>query len=487
MSKITKTEIRMYRMGTGDCFALKFFAGNKLKFKMMIDCGTWQGSKNELTPFVTNLKKYVDNHVDLLVVTHEHKDHVHGFDACKELFQQDFAADRVWMGWTEKDSDSKVRQWQREYGQQKEAVAMAAQRLQAIVGDPTFAQRLGVEANGAGLLASRKNFSEALTGLADLHLNAATGYVGLLAGMKVVKESLGKDKTDYHKPGTIIDNIEKLPGIRFYVLGPPLTWAQAKKEAGGKGESYDHNKDLALGTAFAAAMLDAGTGQAGGANPFDEAYHLQQVTVPKDRYNDPETDWRKIDHEWLLSAGSLALRVNSITNNLSLALAIEFEDSGRIMLFPGDAEFGSWASWHKIPWTAPSRTPGKHLTEDLLNRTVFYKVAHHLSHNGTAERLGLEMMNHPDLAAMATLDYQVISSGWKSTMPNRAIIGELLNRTKGRLMIMKEDNLFFDKAGQIPLATKIQEARGRMTAQERQAFSADYRDNPLYLQYTVRA
>ncbi len=107
-----------------------------------------------------------------------------------------------------------------------------------------------------------------------------------------------------------------------------------------------------------------------------------------------------------------------MTNNLSLALAIGFEDSGRVMLFPGDAEYGSWASWHKINWTEPSRTPGTHLTEDLLNRTVFYKVAHHLSHNGTAQRLGLEMMRAPDLAAMATLDYSVISNGWTTTMPN---------------------------------------------------------------------
>jgi len=47
MSKVTHVEIRMYRLGTGDCFALKFFSGSKKDptFKILIDAGTWSGSK----------------------------------------------------------------------------------------------------------------------------------------------------------------------------------------------------------------------------------------------------------------------------------------------------------------------------------------------------------------------------------------------------------------------------------------------------------
>ena len=55
MSKITNVEIRMYRMGTGDCFALKFFAGKREKFKMLIDAGTWEGSKDHLTPALNQI------------------------------------------------------------------------------------------------------------------------------------------------------------------------------------------------------------------------------------------------------------------------------------------------------------------------------------------------------------------------------------------------------------------------------------------------
>ena len=492
MSKITHTEIRMYRMGTGDCFVLKFFAGAALKFKMLIDCGTWSGSTAHLTPYIQNLKAYVDNHVDLLVVTHEHKDHVHVFDACENLFTQGFTIDKVWMGWTEKDTATKVKQWQKDYGQQKIALFHAARELKAAVNDPAYAAQLQHEANGFGILKSRKNFAATLEALTDLQVNTGGGafaaYAGLLAGMEVVKKKLGPNKIDYFGPGDIIANLPQLPGIKFYVLGPPLSWEDVKKEAGGDGESYDHNKDISLSAAFAAAVLDQAPGGGNGAAPFDTSYDRDPAPASnpiQQAYAAPGNEWRKIDHDWLLGAGSLALRINSMTNNLSLALAIEFE-GGRVMLFPGDAEYGSWASWHKINWTEPSRTPGKHLTEDLLNRTVFYKVAHHLSHNGTAQRLGLEMMKDPDLAAMATLDYSVISNGWTTTMPNRAILAELLTRTKGRLMVMNEKELFFDKQNTIPLGDRIRSARSQMSKKLKKDFTRDYVEDPLYLQYTVR-
>jgi hypothetical protein len=96
------------------------------------------------------------------------------------------------------------------------------------------------------------------------------------------------------------------------------------------------------------------------------------------------------------------------------------------------------------------------------------------------------MMEDPDLAAMATLDYTVISNGWTTTMPNRAILAELLTRTKGRLMVMNEEDLFFDRENQIPLAGRIQSARDQMSAKIKTDFARDYVEDPLFLQYTVR-
>jgi hypothetical protein len=206
-----------------------------------------------------------------------------------------------------------------------------------------------------------------------------------------------------------------------------------------------------------------------------------------DLYTDSKNSWRKIEEDWLMSAGSLALRVNSMTNNQSLVLAIEAEGSKKVMLFPGDAEFGSWASWHKIDWKGLAGPNKIHYTQDLLNRTVFYKIAHHMSHNGTAQRQGLEMMIDPELTAMATLDYSSIAPAWKNTMPNRAMLKELLVRTKGRLIIMNEENLFYDFKEREPLTDKIKAARMKMTTQEFENFQKNLEvdEKNRYFELTV--
>jgi hypothetical protein len=174
--------------------------------------------------------------------------------------------------------------------------------------------------------------------------------------------------------------------------------------------------------------------------------------------------------------------MNSMTNNLSLVLAIEFIKSGKVLLFPGDAEFGSWKSWHGIDWEAKVK---KLTTENLLNRVVFYKVAHHLSHHGTARSIGLDMMTDPELVAMATLDYDVIPPGWKSTMPNVGIIKDLLEKTKGRTIVMNTDKLLFDRKDNTPLEPKIKEYRKRMTAEEREAFKKSLEESEHYISVTL--
>ena len=100
--------------------------------------------------------------------------------------------------------------------------------------------------------------------------------------------------------------------------------------------------------------------------------------------------------------GQFALQLDGAVNNTSLVLAIELTESGKVLLFPGDAQVGSWLSWHEYKW---KKTENEQLTKDvtaesLLKNTVLYKVSHHGSHNATVSDKGLEMMSHPELVAM---------------------------------------------------------------------------------------
>ncbi|WP_353778483.1 hypothetical protein [Winogradskyella sp. 3972H.M.0a.05] len=485
MEEIKDVEIRMYRAGTGDCFVLKFFSDTSEIFTMMIDGGTWSGTKKELQVIVKDLKNYVGNKIDLLVITHEHKDHVYLFSACEELFTNDFDVDEVWMAWSEDDQDETVKEWKEKYGQKKRALALASERIDKGIKNQNVISQLKNGFQGEKVVNRFKNFASSLNDFKALHFSVdkKKKYKGGLKGMEVVKNQISKDNIRYCKPGNI-EKISKLEGVNFYILGPPLS-IDAIKDHGRtaeEGDLYDHNEILRRSDSFSAAITN--TNSSDNISPFDPSYYSNRTSIKK-YYNDETEAWRTIDLDWLVSgAGNLALRVNSGINNLSLAMAIEFEDSKKVMLFPGDAEFGSWKSWHQIDWEETGAKK-KHLTEDLLNRTVFYKVAHHLSHNGTAKEKGLKMMKSSDLVAMATLDFKKISSNWKSTMPNRGILKDLINQTRGRLIIMNEEDLFYDFDEKVPISERIKDERKRLTDKEKSKFNASYKEHKLYKQYKL--
>ena len=162
---------------------------------------------------------------------------------------------------------------------------------------------------------------------------------------------------------------------------------------------------------------------------------------------DPQ-EWRRIDDDWLEVAGPLALRLDSDTNNTSLVLAVELVESGKVLLFPGDAQVGNWLSWEKLSWSVPGGR-GESVTvtaADLLRRIVLYKVGHHGSHNATLREKGLELMNGTELTAMIPVDEAAArNKGW-TRMPFLPLLKRLEEKTGGR--ILRSDRgpagLYFD-------------------------------------------
>jgi hypothetical protein len=146
--------------------------------------------------------------------------------------------------------------------------------------------------------------------------------------------------------------------------------------------------------------------------------------------------WRQIEEDWIDSTGQLAIAVNSYTNNTSLALAIEFESSGKVLLFPADAQSGNWISWHNPEVSSSLKKNGGKDADDLLAKTVLYKVGHHGSHNGTASKSGLDKMNDPGLVAIMPLVQNKIPSQWggSKNFPAKALYKELIKKTNGAIL-----------------------------------------------------
>ncbi|MBL0112563.1 MAG: MBL fold metallo-hydrolase [Saprospiraceae bacterium] len=104
---INEVVIRMYCHGFGDCFLLTYLSNDIPAYRMLIDCGMLTGDSDRLKQCIENIKTDCDNHLDLVVQTHEHKDHISGFnlkDKSKKLIWDSIEVDNVWLAWTENTS-----------------------------------------------------------------------------------------------------------------------------------------------------------------------------------------------------------------------------------------------------------------------------------------------------------------------------------------------------------------------------------------------
>lgn len=83
--------VRHYCQGIGDCHLLSFPREDGDSYFILIDCGVHagvSGGADKIREVVADIAT-VTKRVDLLVVTHEHWDHVSGFVGAAEAFEID--------------------------------------------------------------------------------------------------------------------------------------------------------------------------------------------------------------------------------------------------------------------------------------------------------------------------------------------------------------------------------------------------------------
>jgi len=209
-------------------------------------------------------------------------------------------------------------------------------------------------------------------------------------------------------------------------LDDSVLWA-----AGGDQDDQDWDPFAPFDNAWSHSLSDLVGGKAPG----------RLADFLADRYvgpasSTPETDlsWRRVDGAWLATAGQLALALDNATNNTSLAFALELVESGKVLVFPADAQVGNLLSWHAVKWKDSQET-----VTTLLKRTVFYKVGHHGSHNATLKEKELELMPAQGLTAFIPVDHEMAVKKHWGQMPLPALIDALKARTGGQLVRIDED------------------------------------------------
>jgi len=434
----------MYRQGLGDCFLITF-QQNGSPFHILIDCGVLVGTAESMKRIVEHVRDTIRGgkttgkaRIDIVVATHEHKDHLSGFNQARELFNRDFDFGAVWLGWTENLTKEEIKKI-------KEARRNAALMLRDTLGSP-LAAGAGAQLGGVDSLL---RFSE----------DDDTTGSGKIADALEYLKLRGKDAGDlrYLEPGTGPFGVNGLDGVRVYVLGPPrdpiLLKSSEVTEAQKRDDVIYHlSRTGAAGIdALRAAVAPPVGAGADRYYPFATEHRIPRgnphfaaiQSFVANTYDDPSQEWRRIDQDWLSAFGQVALDLDNDTNNTSLVLAFEFADTDQVLLFVGDAQVGNWQSWAKVEYNVPGRT--KPLpAHDLLARTVFYKVGHHCSHNATLKKGGLELMQDEDLVAFIPLDKATakaqgkkdangIPKGWD--MPAAPLFTALEDRAKKRVVI----------------------------------------------------
>lgn len=410
--------VRMYRHGLGDCFLLAFGTLKEEQKYILIDCGVLLGTPDAnaiMNRVVSNIQKATGGHLHSLIITHEHWDHISGFMQAQEEFKK-IEVDQVWFSWTEDPKNPLARELRKRRKLALDTLSLALKRASS----------------------SKSKYTSRVQGIWEFfgtELGAAS--IRTEEALDWVKKKWTEHR--YCKPGGEPLTIAGLPNVRFFVLGPPLDKKYIRKSSPAKGEVYlnDHlSGELglylkALGAFGAPGKRFSDQGDEG--SPFNPAYVCKpgEHTIDElyERYRSEE--WRTIETDWLGTAGDLALQLDSHTNNTSLVLAIELSPNGHVLLFPGDAQVGNWLSWDDVAWS------GKYnqiTTQDLLARTVLYKVGHHGSHNATLKEKGLERMTSSELVALIPVNREMArKKKWR--MPYKPLWDRLSELTSGRVVL----------------------------------------------------
>jgi glyoxylase-like metal-dependent hydrolase (beta-lactamase superfamily II) len=409
--------IRMYRLGVGDCFLVRFpRAGGDLK--ILVDCGVHQsqpGGPGLMAKVIDDLHATTNGKLDLIIATHEHYDHLSGFPAMLEKFGKS-SAGQIWAPWCQDENDT--------FGKE---LRVKKERALTALTDAHARMNLAGDSGRAGQLGS------------------VLGFFGDDAGKKLrsfgaALKALCPDNIDYLEPGEPpLELIEDQ--LRAFVLGPPRNRQLLRRaDPSKKDVTQVYNFDSYMGLLEQIEpALDKEP-----MRPFDNRYALPlegskalsffqrrywapasapdpaAATIPASDNNthhiDTGQDWRRIDGDWLGAATTLAMQLDVETNNTSLVIAFELgpkRKGGPVLLFAADAQVGNWLSWQDVKWTFEGREVSG---PDLLKRTIVYKVGHHASHNATLNKQGLELMTSLEMALVPTDAVMAKSVKW-GTLP----------------------------------------------------------------------
>lgn len=329
-----KLLIRLFDVGLGDCIYCRVPKAHRdgRDFHILIDCGTLS-STSYLSAAIENLKPslpLIDGklRVDLLVVTHEHKDHMTGFGM---KLWDDFSFGAIWMNAAMDPNHPEAERAKKLHGFAAGAMAQAL-RLNLALG-PELMELANVMALNEDAMKTLRETLPRASKIKPTYVHATSSKANLALPLEGASISVLGPERD----------------IDFYYLGDP--------------------GDPSLRRTF--GFIEAGLPPVSAAVPEPSS-----VAIPENL--DP-ADFRQLRSRMLSTALAFAALDGKVCNNTSVVLLLEWK--GKRLLFVGDAEWDGGfkegkgnCSWN-VMWK---------LRKDRLNGALaFLKIGHHGSVNAT--------------------------------------------------------------------------------------------------------
>lgn len=394
--------VRMYNVGFGDCFLVRFPTSSGVK-KVLIDCGSLGKAPRPMSAIVTSVIEDLRDpdgvpRVDVLVVTHRHRDHISGFAAPG---WDELEVKEVWMPWTEHPTDPVARRIRE--AQSRASLALAG----AVAAMPPAARE-----EGQGFLAALNAAgSDNDRAMRLLH----RGFVGSPQRRFLPERPKRRRGGGPERPPPRTLETPVLPGVVVHLMGPPHDEDVIRDMDPPKNSDASYLR-LAAATAGVAAATDEPE------PPFGPEWEIPPAhkDVKKVRAGLFGAEDRKRITELGAESGLAALvALDKAVNGTSLMLMFEVGDA--FMLFPGDAQWGTWQAVLADPeWRA------------LVKRTTFLKVGHHASHNATPREFVEDVLGE-DIPAVVSV-HPV--ANWPS-IPR----GPLVEALRGKVRLVRSDEL----------------------------------------------
>lgn len=348
--------VRMYNVGFGDCILITVDqrAG---PWRMLVDCGAHPAgaSTHSVAAVVEAIIADVTidgiAHLDVVVATHRHRDHVSGFADARWAA---VAVGEVWLPWTEDPSDGRATELRlaQETAARDVTLALAAASPQ-----PRLLQAAANElTNQAAMTTLQYGFAgtpiRRYLPASSMVLPATVHPPGLTAGIAHVLGPSHDLAVLRHMEPPVMETYRRralgMDGTLAATPEPPFPAALALTEAQYEQRHHDLWETLPRGT----------RGQIINASNTGEAHVLRVIA-----------------------------ELDNAINNTSLILTLEVGD--HVLLLPGDAQWGPWQAILANTYSS-----------NLVEQATFYKVSHHGSYNGTPKSI-VEKLSHQATAAIS--------------------------------------------------------------------------------------